>query len=130
MLQGEEPRSELYHSSQVSETVLAFVFMRVVFFSVWKWCFINSFLSERIFVGRSHVARVAEARVEQINRYCQVGTYIHTSRSHTHSHSYDWVYHSTAFLEVYVGVRYSGRTLYLSSPCYGDTHNCCNDIYS
>ena len=28
--------------------------------------------AERIFVGRSHVARVAEARLEQINRYCQV----------------------------------------------------------
>lgn len=33
---------------------------------------------ERIFMGRSHVARVAEARVEQINRYCQVYTYAHT----------------------------------------------------
>ncbi len=29
-------------------------------------------LAERIFVGRSHVAKVAEARLEQINRYCQV----------------------------------------------------------
>lgn len=28
-------------------------------------------LPKRIFVGRSHVARVAEARLEQINRYCQ-----------------------------------------------------------
>ena len=25
----------------------------------------------RIFLGRSHVARVAEARVDQINKYCQ-----------------------------------------------------------
>lgn len=29
-------------------------------------------LAERIFVGRSHVAKVAEARLEQLNRYCQV----------------------------------------------------------
>ena len=29
-------------------------------------------LAERIFVGRSHVAKVAEARLEQINIYCQV----------------------------------------------------------
>lgn len=28
--------------------------------------------TERIFVGRSHVERVAEARLEHINRYCQV----------------------------------------------------------
>lgn len=32
--------------------------------------------AERIFVGRSHVARVAEARLEQINRYCQVRIYL------------------------------------------------------
>jgi len=29
-------------------------------------------LPKRIFAGRSHVARVAEARLEQINRYFQV----------------------------------------------------------
>jgi len=28
--------------------------------------------TERIFMGRSHIARVAEARLEQINRYTQV----------------------------------------------------------
>lgn len=33
---------------------------------------VNVSAAERIFVGRSHVARVAEARLEQINRYCQV----------------------------------------------------------
>lgn len=33
---------------------------------------VNQTLTERIFVGRSHVAKVAEARLEQINRYCQV----------------------------------------------------------
>ena len=34
--------------------------------------FLMNIPAERIFVGRSHVARVAEARLEQINRYCQV----------------------------------------------------------
>ena len=29
-------------------------------------------LAERIFAGRSHIEKVAEARLEQINRYCQV----------------------------------------------------------
>ena len=28
--------------------------------------------AERIFAGRSHIEKVAEARLEQINRYCQV----------------------------------------------------------
>ena len=38
-----------------------------------KWCITFAITSvERIFVGRSHVAKVAEARLEQINRYCQV----------------------------------------------------------
>ena len=38
-----------------------------------KWYVVLYVISaERIFVGRSHVAKVAEARLEQINRYCQV----------------------------------------------------------
>ena len=39
---------------------------------------------ERIFVGRSHVAKVAEARLEQINRYCQVSSavWIHDECMH------------------------------------------------
>ena len=32
------------------------------------------FLIERIFIGRSHVAKVAEARVDAINSYCQVSS--------------------------------------------------------
>ena len=39
--------------------------------SLTCFCFFL-FYTERIFVGRSHIARVAEARLEQINRYTQV----------------------------------------------------------
>ena len=45
---------------------------RVIFFVCSRKLTVNVSVAERIFVGRSHVARVAEARLEQINRYCQV----------------------------------------------------------
>ena len=50
--------------------------------------FLTNIPVERIFVGRSHVARVAEARLEQINRYCQVLLWIYT---HTKC-AWSWIY--------------------------------------
>ena len=81
---AEETQSEQYHNFQVSETNTNFsLFMcKVLFYSKVMFEKLYPF-SERIFVGRSHVARVAEARVEQINRYCQVHTHIYMC---THSH--------------------------------------------
>ena len=43
---------------------------------------------ERIFVGRSHVARVAEARLEQINKYCQVSPPCNHAKTHSHEVAY------------------------------------------
>ena len=37
---------------------------------------------ERIFIGRSHVSKVAEARVDSINTYCQVSS-VYEVQPHT-----------------------------------------------
>ena len=39
-------------------------------------------LVERIFIGRSHVSKVAEARVDSINTYCQVSS-VYEVQPHT-----------------------------------------------